>query len=127
MPRQLILVTQPRSRLAGATTIDPGYPRNYTPDDMRMWAEDLERLYATSPSDLARWRSLAPDHLTLEQRRTLVVQDKYFTEPERGINGSLRDERTVDLDRGRHRAGYLLERGIDPIPVWVSAPDQRQL
>lgn len=92
-----------------------------------MWADDLDRLYRTSPEDLNRWKEMPANQLSQEQRRTLAVRDKYFIQPELGIKGSLRDDGKVELDGGRHRAGYLLERGVDPVPVWVSAPDQRQL
>jgi hypothetical protein len=127
MPRELILVTDPRSRLDGSTLIEPGYPRDYTPAEMRTWAEDLERLYRTPPEEVERWRSLPPEALAPEQQRALTAHDKYFVEPDRGIKGSLREDGTVELAGGRHRAGYLLERGTSPIPVWVTAPDQRQL
>src|SRR5690348_17138167 len=82
MPRQLILIDHPRERLTGEETFHPGYPRPYTPDEMRAWAQDLERCYATPPGSLERWRQLDPEQLTLEQRRVLAVHDHYFTEPD---------------------------------------------
>ena len=127
MPRELILVTRSASRLTAATTIEPGYSKGYTPDEMRMWADDLDRYYKTPPGEVARWQRTPADQLSHEQQRTLAVHDKLFTEFDRGIKGELHDDGKIELTGGRHRAGYLLERGVDPVPVWVSAPDQRQL
>lgn len=127
MPRRLIFITQPRSRLTETTTIEPGYSKGYSPDEMRMWAEDLDRYNRTPPADVEHWRSMAAHQLSPEQRRTLAVHDKYFVEAASGIRGSLRADQKVELDGGRHRAGYLLEQGVDPVPVWVWAGDQRQL
>ena len=127
MPRRLILIPRARSRLVGATRIESGYSKDYTPEQMRAWADDLARLQRTPAADLERWRSMTPDDLTPEQRGTLAAQDAYFSEAPRGIKGSLREDGLVELDGGRHRAGYLLERDVDPIPVWVSCPDERRL
>jgi hypothetical protein len=127
MARRCILIPRPDTRLRGSTTIEPGYPKPYTPEQMREWADDLDRYNRTPPADRDRWRALADDQLTPDQRRVVAVHDTYFTEASRGIKGSLRDDGTVELDGGRHRAGYMLERDVDPIPVWVSAPDERQL
>lgn len=127
VPRQLILIPRSQSRLVGATTIGPGYTKGYTPDEMRTWADDLDRCNRTSSAELERWQTIPADQLTPEQRRTLAVRDKYFGDPQAGIKGSLRPDERVELDGGRHRAGYILERGVDPVPVWVSAPEQRDL
>ncbi len=127
MPRKLILVTRPGERLRESSTIEPGYPKPYTPEQMRAWADDLDRYNRTSAADRERWRALPDEQLTPEQRRVVAVHDTYLTDAPRGIKGSLRDDGTVELDGGRHRAGYMLERDVDPIPVWVSAPDQRRL
>ena len=109
------------------TLIEPGYPRDYTPEQMRTWADDLQRLHRTSAAELDAWRATAPEQLTPEQRRTLAVRNHYFTEPSRGIVGSLLPDGRVQIDQGRHRAGYLIERGVDPVPVWVSHADPRVL
>jgi hypothetical protein len=127
MPRKLILVPRPRSRVIGATTIELGYTKGYTPDEMRMWADDLDRSNRTASADLERWRATPPDRLSNEQRRVLAVRDKCLGDWEGGINGSLRPDQKVELDGGRHRAGYMLERGVDPVPVWVWAREQRDL
>jgi hypothetical protein len=127
MARRLVLIPYPSERVVGATRIEPGYPRQYTPDEMRGWANDLKRSYATSPDELQRLGSAPPQLLTDEQRRILDVHNHLFNDASTGIKGSLRPDGRVELDGGRHRAGYLLEQGINPMPVWVSAPDQRQL
>lgn len=124
MARRLILLDP--SRLDGVTPIEPGYPRDYTAQDMRTWAADLERYFRTPAADLARWRAAPPETLAPEQRGVVRAYDAYFVAPERGIKGSLREDGKVELDGGRHRAAYLTERGT-PIPVWVSARDERQL
>lgn len=127
MPRELIHVTRSASRLTDTTTIEPGYPKPYSAEEMRTWADDLDRLHKTSAADLERWQSMPAEQLAAEQRRTLAVRDNLMTDHERGICGSLGPDGRIELDKGRHRAGYMIERGVDPIPVWVSAPDQRQL
>lgn len=127
MPRKLILIPQPAARLEGATHIEPGYPKGYDESDMRRWAADVERLYATPPDEVARLRALPREQLTPDQRGVVAAHEHYFAEPSRGITGSLREDGVVELDTGRHRASYMLERGTDPIPVWVSARDQRAL
>jgi hypothetical protein len=127
MARRLVLIPYPSERVVGATRIEPGYPRQYTPDEMRAWANDLKQSYATSPDELQRLGSAPPQLLTDEQRRILDVHNHLFNDASTGIKGSLRPDGRVELDGGRHRAGYLLEQGINPMPVWVSAPDQRQL
>ena len=127
MAQQLVLVPHPSSKLLGAQTIGPGYSKPYTPDEMRAWAEDLDRLYRTSSVELARWRSLPRDQRPDEAHRILAVHDKYFVEAERGIKGDLAGDGRIELYGGTHRAGYLLERGIDPVPVWVSDQDPERL
>jgi hypothetical protein len=127
MARRLILIDEPRRVLDGATPIEPGYPRDYSPDEMRSWATDLERYYRTPVEDLARWRAAPPESLAPEQQRVVAVYDKFFVASERGIKGTLREDGKVELRGGRHRAAYLMERGTTPIPVWVTARDERQL
>lgn len=127
MPRALVLVPQAGARLAGAAPIGPDYPRSYTPAEMRGWADDLARLYQTSSRELSEWRALPPSRLSREQRGVLAAQDGYFGDAGRAIKGSLRGDGRVDLDGGRHRVAYLLERGVDPVPVWVTSSDARAL
>lgn len=127
MPRELSLVTRAASRLEGTTRIEPGHPRDCTPEQMRMWADDMARLNRTSPDEHARLRAGSPADLTREQQRMLAVQDRLLLDASVGIKGSLRDDGKIELDGGCHRAGYMVERGVDPIPVWVPAPEQRQL
>ncbi|MDX6720558.1 MAG: hypothetical protein QOJ63_2812 [Solirubrobacteraceae bacterium] len=127
MPRELILVTRSAERLTGATRIEPGYPRDYTADDMRMWADDMGRLNRVSPAELRDLRASRPDQLSSEQQRMLAVHDRCMTNAQDGIKGSLGRDGRIELDGGRHRAAYMIERGVDPVPVWVWAPEQRQL
>jgi hypothetical protein len=127
LPRELIHVTRSASRLTGQTRIEPGYPKDYTPEQMRMWADDMARLNRTSPAELSRLQALAPDQRSPEEQRMLVVHDAYLTDNTHAIKGSLRPDGKVELDSGRHRAAYMVERGVDPVPVWVWAREQRQL
>lgn len=127
MPRQLIRIPHPRDRLVGAQVIEPTYPKDYTPEQMRQWADDLDRLNRTAPEELERWRQTSPEQLAPEQQRVLTAYATYYGDSEARIKGSLRDDGTVELDNGRHRVAYMEERGVESIPVWVSAADQRQL
>lgn len=111
----------------GATRIEPGYPKDYTPEQMRGWAEDVDHLNRVSPAELDRWQMLAPEQLTPEQRRVLVARDTYYGDSDARLKGSLREDGTVEMDNGSHRVWYMQERGVDPIPVWVSSPDERRL
>lgn len=125
--RKLVLIPNPDRIISGATRIDPTYPRGYTPEQMRGWADDLERLYQTPPAEISKWRGTAPDQLTPEARRLLAVHDKFLVEADRGICGDLGSDGRVELSKGHHRAAYMLERGTDPIPVWVTCRDSQQL
>jgi hypothetical protein len=126
MPRNLVLIPRSESRLSGTTRIDSGYAKGYTPEEMRRWAEDAERLRKTSPADIERWCSTPPEQLTPEQQRLTRVHKELYTEHQRGIHGCLRDDGTVELDGGRHRAAYMAERG-EAVPVWVWSDDSRKL
>lgn len=127
MARRLILIDEPRRLLEGATPIEPGYPRDYTADEMRGWAADLQRYYRTPAEDLSRWCAAPRDSLAPEQQRVVRVYETLFVEPDRGIKGALREDGKVELYGGTHRAAYLMEQGTRPIPVWVTARDERQL
>src|SRR4051794_10999574 len=127
VPRRLVLIPRAQARLVDTTRIEPGYPKGYTPEQMRGWAEDVKQYNNTSPEELARLRSTSPAWLSPDQQRLLDVEHYYFEEPDRGIKGSLRPDQTVEIDGGRHRAGYMVEQGVDPVPVWVSAPSEREL
>ena len=124
--RKLIVIPEAPSRIEGAVRIDASYPRMYTEAEMRQWAVDTERLLNTPPAAIERLRTMGRDRLTPEERVVARVYDEYFVDPSRGIKGSLRDDGVVELDGGRHRAAYLIERGVD-VPVWVSTPDQGRL
>jgi hypothetical protein len=125
--RQLVLIPRPRERLVGARGIEPGYPRDYTPEQMRQWAGDLDRLNRTAPEELERWQRTAPEQLTPEQQRSLVAYTKYYGDSDARLTGSLLPDGTVDLTNGHHRVAYLQEQGVEPVPVWVAATDQREL
>lgn len=127
MPKALVLIPRADSVLSGAEHIRPGYPKSYTATDMRSWAADLDRLYQTPADDLARWRSTPTNQLTRQQRGVVDAYDHYFLDPSDGIKGDLRDDGRVELWGGRHRAAYLAEHGIDPVPVWVSHSDAKRL
>jgi hypothetical protein len=132
----LVLVPPSRGLLAGSTPIGAGYPRDYTPQQMRAWSDDLARLYRTAEADRARpagqrrldvWRATPRDQLSPDARRVVELHDKLFVSADRGIKGSLRPDGSVELDGGRHRAHYLLERGTEPVPVWVRSSDPQQV
>lgn len=126
MARRLIVIPRPAWRLEGAERIGEGYPRDYTEADMRRWAADVGRLHATPPEEVERLRSLPRERLSPGERGVVRAYESYFTEPSRGIKGSLRDDGIVELDGGSHRAAYMIERDV-PVPVWVSGPDERRL
>src|SRR5436305_5923995 len=109
MVRQLVLVPPSARLIRGAQPIGAGYPRDYTPAQMRAWADDLDRLYRAREQG----RALDP--------RAPAVSDKLLKDPDRGIKGALLPDGTVDLRGGRHRAHYMMERGDVPVPVWVEA------
>jgi hypothetical protein len=127
MAAQLIEIPRSQARLEGAVLIEPGYTKGHTAAKMRSWADDLARYHRTSLAERTLWRSLPPERLTDPQRGVLRIEDKLYRKADLGIKGDLRDDRTVELDWGRHRAGYMLERGVDPIPVWVASDDARRL
>ncbi len=118
MAGRLILVPPSRTLMPDAEPIGPGYPRDYTPEDMRRWADDLAHLYRVAEAD---------GRMPADDRRVVETRDKLMTEAHRGIKGSLRDDGTIDLTGGRHRAHYIIERGTDPVPVWVTARDPAAL
>lgn len=127
VPRKLVFIPNPESRLEGAVLIDPTYSKDWSPEQMREWAHDVDRMNRTPAAELDRWAVIPPEQLTPEQRRVLDVRSKLTREHESGVNGVLRDDGQVELESGRHRAGYMLEQGVDPVPVWVWAPEQREL
>lgn len=43
------------------------------------------------------------------------------------MKGYLREDGRVELEGGRHRAAYMVEQGIGPVPVWVSCEDPQRL
>lgn len=111
----------------GAVKIDNSYPRSYSETEMRQWAQDLKSTYRSHPDDIERWSTLDTSALSAEQRRLVKAHRALFTDPERGIKGSLRDDGLVELDGGRHRAAYMVEQGVEAVPVWVTAPDAESL
>jgi hypothetical protein len=66
--------------LVGAHGIEPTYPKDYTPEQMRQWADDLDRLNRAAPEDLERWQQALPEELTAEQQRALAVRANYYGE-----------------------------------------------
>jgi hypothetical protein len=134
--RALLLIPPSRQLFVDAEPIEPGYPRQYTPAEMRAWSDDLARLYRTVEQDrtlppsqrrLDAWLATPPDRLPADARGALAARDHLLSEPDRGIKGSLRADGRVELRGGRHRAHYILERQGDPVPVWVDCPDAQRL
>src|SRR4051794_26313535 len=136
MPRELILVPPSRQLLPDAAPINGAYPRDYTPADMRAWAQDLDHLLRAMEADrtapppqrqLERWLATDRAQLPPDAQRAVANYGKLMAEPDRGIKGDLREDGSIELTGGRHRAHYIMERGSTPVPVWVSARDQEQL
>lgn len=134
MPRQLILIP-PNVPLAGTLAIGPGYPKPYTGQQMREWADAAARLRQIAEEDrelpagqrrIDRWHATPRDQLDPEAKRVLEAHSRLTAQGAHGIRGALRPDGTIDLSDGRHRAHYMREKG-EPVPVWVDAPDQQQL
>lgn len=125
MPRQLVRV--PLARLDGAHRIELGYPKSYTLEQMRAWADDLDRLNQTPPEALEGLWNTSLDQLNDEQRARLAAYNMYYGDGEGRIKGSLLDGDRVELENGSHRVAYMKERSVDSVPVWVWASDARQL
>jgi hypothetical protein len=134
--RELILVPSANARVIGETPIGPGYARGRTPQEMRGWADGLSRLYRTIEIDrglpperrqLEQWRNAPREELSQEARGVVDAHRKFMSDPSEGIQGLLRSDGQIELEKGRHRANYILERPTDPLPVWVSASDERSM
>jgi hypothetical protein len=136
MPRSLVLVPPFPQLFAGTTPVGPGYPRTYTPQEMRAWAVGAERLDRVMDADrslpagqrrLDRWLATPRDQLPADARAAVDAFRKLHADPGAGIRGTLRSDGKVELEGGRHRAHYLVERGASPVPVWVDCPDAARL
>jgi hypothetical protein len=122
MATRLIWIPSPRQHLTGGLKIEPGYPRDYTVAQMRQWAHDAELLEATSPKNLEEWAATPPEKLSANQRR-VVESHRVLNDPGQGIVGDLREDGVVEVGAGRHRTAYMIEQGIEAVPVWVKAQD----
>jgi hypothetical protein len=125
-----VFIPPDRGVVTGTVAVDPGYSKPHTAADMREWADGLSRFYATFETDPQRVERLLAtprNQLTPEARAVVDAHRQFLTEPACGMTGSLRPDGTVEMDTGRHRAHYLIERGTDPLPVWVSSPDEQSL
>jgi hypothetical protein len=127
LARALVLIPNPDRLLIGATQIGDGYPRSYTPEQMRTWARDLEHLFRTSRAERDALLRGTREDLSPDAAALRAVYENYFLEPDRGIKGELQADGRVELFGGRHRAAYMVERGTHPVPVWVSCPDPEHL
>ena len=127
MPRALVLIPDPERLLTGTTQIGAGYPRSYTPEEMRRWARDLERLLRTSRAERAVLLRTTREELSPDAGALRAVYDNCFGEPDRGVKGELQADGRVELSGGRHRAAYMVERGTYPVPVWVSCRESEHL
>jgi hypothetical protein len=124
--RCLVFISEPE-RLSGLTPIQPGYPKPYSASEMRGWAGDLRRVYRLSPDELERLRRTPAQMLTPDQQRLQRADQRFLRDSSDGVKGYLREDGRVELDGGRHRAAYMLEQGIGPVPVWVSCEDPQRL
>jgi hypothetical protein len=119
----------PVTWLDGSTPIERGYPKPYTPDQMREWMRQVAAIN----------RCLAEDrHLPVEQRRLERYQTSPADAEERAlgetyrtlfrddgpnaIRASLDASGRLEIDQGRHRVHYAREQGAAVLPVWVSTP-----
>jgi hypothetical protein len=135
-PRTLILLPDP-AFVSGTTPIQPGYTKQHSPVEMRTWAADLETLYRTIEGDrslppgqtrIERVRATPREHLSPHAQRLKDLDRHLFgTDATERIEGTLGDDGRVEVDGGRHRAHYILERGGTPVPVWVTHPDAQAL
>lgn len=134
MPRMLLLLPPSPLLIQGATPIGQGYPRSYTDADLRDVARQLDEICRAHEADCRnpggdqRMERITrrQEPVTPEDTRLAETYDKFFRDPSAGVRGSLGRDGRVELDAGRHRAYYVMERGV-PVPVWVSAPDRKQL
>jgi hypothetical protein len=126
MPRELVWMTRPRQRLTGDRRIDAQYQRDYTPEQLRRWAHDVEQLRTLPEGELQRWQAVPRGELTGDQNRLLDSAYK-FLDSTKGIKGDLRPDGIVELQGGSHRAFYCMEQGVDPVPVWVGSQDSARL
>ena len=137
MPRELILIPPKQTVFRNAEPIGQGYPRQntYTQQQMREWAQDASEVEQITredrnlPGGKRRMDLLLAKpaaQLSAHERRLLQAHDHLYSSRGDAIRGDLLADGRVDLEGGKHRAHYLLERGT-PVPVWVSARDQAQL
>lgn len=124
MSRRLIFLAPDDPRLEGATRIEPGYPRDYTEEQMRGWLRDLDAVLDLPPREQERLRQADPAMLTDRERALRTAQSKFLDNPEHGIKGDLRPDGVVELEGGRHRTAYARDEGLTAIPVWVSGSDR---
>lgn len=124
--RCLIFVSDP-NRLSGLAPIEPGYPKPYSARDMRGWAGDLQRVYRLSPAERERLQATPPERLTPDERRLRQADQRYLRDFSDGVKGHLGRDGRVELEGGRHRAAYMVEQDIGPVPVWVSCEDPQRL
>jgi hypothetical protein len=97
---------------------------------MRAWADDLDRFYRAAEQDpaLARqWLSTPRDQLPPDARAAADAYRAFTSDFSRGIKADLRSDGKLELTGGTHRAHYLVERGTNPIPVWVAHHDVHEL
>jgi hypothetical protein len=119
-------MTRPRQRLTGDRRIDETYQRDYTPEQLRRFAHDVEQLRTLPEGELQRWQSVPRAELNGDQNRLLNSAHK-FLDSSKGIKGDLRQDGIVELQGGTHRAFYCIEQGVDPVPVWVGSRDSARL
>lgn len=82
-------------------------------------AIEVDRALPTTQRRLDAALAAPRKRLTPQARRVVNAHTKFMVDSERSIKGELTSDGRAELTRGGHRAHYVLERGSEPVPVWV--------
>lgn len=125
------LLPVPVSWLDGDTAIDRGYPKPYSPEQMRDWMRQVKLIHEYMAEDrtlpfedrrLTRCQAAptSPDERVLGETYRALFRDDGST----AIRASLNEAGRLEVDAGRHRVHYAREEGVEVLPVWVSTPTE---
>jgi hypothetical protein len=124
MVYQVLLPMSPLG-LEGATPIDSGYPKQYSPAEMRSWMLDVDRVHRAAALDSARpvpsWRLEQWNRrpATADQRQLGTVYRRLFSPTPEAIHADLLPDGPLELQNGRRRVFYAQDVGVASVPVWV--------
>jgi hypothetical protein len=111
--------------LEGAIPIDSGYPKQYSPAEMRNWMLDVDGVHRAAALDSARpvprWRleQWSREPSTAEQRQLGAAYRKLFTPTPEAIHADLLPNGHLELQNGRRRVFYAQDVGLPTVPVWI--------